>query len=95
MTSSDRPTARSRPRPAEDEGTDPVVAPPPPASEHPIGAGPDSRVGEVPARRGPEPTVQLNVRVASDVSALIDQAVQTTGRTKRQLIEQAIRQVYS
>jgi len=35
------------------------------------------------------------VRVASDISALIDHQASTTGRTKRQLIEQAIRQTYS
>lgn len=85
MTSSERPTARSRPRPADDEGIDPIVATPPAAPAH----------NEAPGRRGPEPTVQLNVRVASDVHALIDQAQAATGRTKRQLIEQAIRNTYN
>jgi len=73
MTSgSDRPTPRTRLRPAEDETSDPVVSRPP-------------------VRRGPEPTVQLNVRIAADVSALLDQQAASTGRTKRQLIEAAIR----
>ena len=94
MTSNgERPTARSRPRPARDEGIDPIA---------PLPAAPTSTVApriassvEPHIRRGPEPTVQLNVRVASDISALIDQQVSTTGRTKRQLIEHAIRQLYS
>ncbi len=93
MTSSERPTARNRPRPAHDEGIDPIV--PPPTPDHPVTAGVGRRVEEPQARRGPEPTVQLNVRVASDVNALIDHQVSITGRTKRQLIEQAIRQTYS
>lgn len=93
-TSSERPTARTRPRPARDEGIDPIaplpVAPAATATAHAV-----APLVEPHIRRGPEPTVQLNVRVASDVSALIDQQVSTTGRTKRQLIEQAIRQLYS
>jgi hypothetical protein len=86
VTSTERPTPRSRPRPAADETVDPVVS-------QPTQTAPSS---ELPAavRRGPEPTVQLNVRVAADVSSLIDEAVRTTGRTKRQLIEHAIRQTY-
>jgi len=93
-TNSERPTARSRPRPAEDEGIDPIALPP--AGPTPIASHDTVRpVEEAHARRGPEPTVQLNVRVASDISALIDHQVSTTGRTKRQLIEQAIRQTYS
>lgn len=92
-TSNERPTARSRPRPAEDEGIDPIA----PAAGPPPTALPGTvrPVEGAHARRGPEPTVQLNVRVASDVSALIDHQVSTTGRTKRQLIEHAIRQTYS
>lgn len=93
-TSNERPTARSRPRPAEDEGIDPI-APPPPGPDHPGIAGVARRAVEAQARRGPEPTVQLNVRVASDISALIDHQVSATGRTKRQLIEHAVRQAYS
>ncbi len=55
-----------------------------------------SAVGVPPVvRRGPEPTVQLNVRVAADISDLIDRATQSTGHTKRQLIEHAIRTTYS
>lgn len=83
MTSTERPTPRSRPRPAADETVDPVISQPAPSSELPAVA-----------RRGPEPTVQLNVRVAGDVSNLIGEAIRTTGRTKRQLIEHAIRQTY-
>jgi len=84
-SSSDRPVPRNRtrPKPAEDETTDPVVSAPPQPPANPA-----------PVRRGPEPTVQLNVRIASDVSALIDHQVATTGRTKRQLIEAAIRSSY-
>ncbi len=88
MTNNDRPTPRSRPRPAADETLDPVVSRPQ--------RGMPSAGGEPPAvRRGPEPTVQLNVRVAADVSDLIDRATQSTGRTKRQLIEHAVRATYS
>jgi hypothetical protein len=85
MTSSERPTPRSRPFPAADEAVDPVVSHPPDVAPLIVGG----------RRRGPEPTVQLNVRVASEVSALIDRAMASSGRTKRQLIEQAIRSTYS
>lgn len=81
---SERPTPRSRPQPAADETTDPIVTVPPAGGRPLFGHG----------RRGPEPTVQLNVRVAADVSALIDQAQANTGQTKRQLIEAAIRDTY-
>jgi len=88
MTSGDRPTPRSRPRPAADETVDPVVSQPQRAMPSAVGVPPA-------VRRGPEPTVQLNVRVAADISDLIDRATQSTGHTKRQLIEHAIRTTYS
>jgi len=88
MTSNDRPTPRNRPRPAADETLDPVVSQPQ--------RGMPSVGGHLPTvRRGPEPTVQLNVRVAADISDLIDRATRSTGHTKRQLIEHAIRLAYS
>jgi hypothetical protein len=46
-------------------------------------------------RRGPEATVQLNVRVAGDISDLLDREHRATDRTKRELIEHAIRTTYS
>jgi len=88
MTSDDRPTPRSRPRPATDEALDPVV-------NQPQRAMPSATGDPLAVRRGPEPTVQLNVRVAADVSDRIDRATQSTGHTKRQLIEHAIRTTYS
>ena len=88
MTSDDRPTPRSRPRPAADETVDPVVS-------QPQRVMPSAVRAPLAVRRGPEPTVQLNVRVAADISDLIDRATQTTGHTKRQLIEHAIRTTYS
>lgn len=48
-----------------------------------------------PVRRGPVPTVQLNTRVAVDVAELIEDAAAATGQTKRELIEQAIRDAYA
>jgi hypothetical protein len=81
MSSPDRPTPRTRPRPARDEGVDPVVAP--------AGAGYEGARGG--RRVGPEQTVQLNVRVAVEISELIAAEVGTSGRTKRDLIEQAVR----
>jgi hypothetical protein len=81
----DRPTPRRRPQPAADEATDPVVGT--------AGAGGGTTLPPV-RRQEPEPTVQLNVRIAADVSALINQATTETGRTKRQLIEHAIRSTY-
>lgn len=86
MTQPDRPVARSRPRPPVDEGTDPIVSPmraaPAPA--------PSSSV-----RRGPEPTVQLNVRIGAEINALVDEAQVSHGWTKRQIVEHAIKQAFS
>lgn len=87
-TPTDRPTPRSRPRPAADEAHDPIV-PSATATQRTATTPPP------PNRRGAEPTVQLNVRVSADVNALIDEAATSTGNTKRQLIEHAIRTIYA
>lgn len=84
MNADDRPPARTRPRPAADEMLDPVV---------PTNTSAARPTAGVP-RRGPEPTVQLNVRIGADIGVLIDRAVALTGRTKRALIEEAIRTSY-
>lgn len=88
MTSAERPIARPRPRPAADEATDPVV--PSGRFDRPA----EAALAPV-ARRGPEPTVQLNVRVAAGIADIIEARMTKTGKTKRQLVEDAIRQTYS
>ncbi|MFC3690449.1 hypothetical protein [Aquipuribacter hungaricus] len=45
-------------------------------------------------RRGPEPTVQLNTRVSQDVRSLVDEVVETTGQTLRDVVENALRETY-
>jgi hypothetical protein len=89
-TSNERPTPRTRPRPAADEGQDPVV---PASADRTPPAG--AQTAPATGRRGAEPTVQLNVRVSGDVNDIIDAAVVASGSTKRQLIEQAIRATYA
>lgn len=136
----DRPVARRQPRPAADEGTDPVFSqqssptPPPPAvvepattagerrqaatpgdssgpaqpasatrsagtkaqekSRKPAKASPPKQDSPSPIRRGPEPTVQLNSRIAVSVSDLLEQEHARTGRSKRELLEHALRNTY-
>lgn len=79
MTDPQRPVARPRPRAANDDEVDPVVP----------GNG-STRA----ARRGPEPTVQVNVRMSVAVHELLEDAVAATGLTRRQLVEAAIRASY-
>lgn len=92
-----RPTAQeSAPAPATvtsatvpDEGKGarsvPAAAPTPPASTSTAPAA------IAPITRGREQTVQLSTRVSPDVTDIIDQAAATTGRSKRDLVEEAIR----
>lgn len=46
------------------------------------------------APRGREQTVQLATRVSPEIAALIDKASSRTGQSKRQVIEEAIRQAW-
>lgn len=90
---------RRRPRPAPDEHIDPVDYTPP-ATVTPQPATPPVRtapVAEPPAtpKRGRgrprrEPTIQLGVRVAQDVSDLIEELTEHDG-TARAVIENAVR----
>ena len=96
--------ARRRPRPAPDEHIDPVDYPPPRAtspqpatpqvSSPPVQATPAAEPPAAPKRgRGRprrEPTIQLGVRVAQDVSDLIEELTEHDG-TARAVIENAVR----
>ncbi len=96
--------ARRRPRPAPDEHIDPVDYTPPPAtspqpatpvvSTPPVQAAPAAEPTAAPKRgRGRprrEPTIQLGVRVAQDVSDLIEELTEHDG-TARAMIENAVR----
>lgn len=102
----DRPAAlKRRPRPAADEQIDPISYTPAPerqqaepartstsiepsAAEGPAPAAPAPRVSR-PHRR--QPTIQLGVRVAVDVSALIDQIGAEKDITARAVVENAVR----
>ncbi|MEA9986084.1 hypothetical protein [Subtercola sp. RTI3] len=46
------------------------------------------------APRGREQTVQLATRISPDIAALIDDAAARTGYSKRNVIEQAIQQLW-
>ncbi len=98
--------ARRRPHPAPDEHIDPVdytpLAPattPQPAtlvvSSPPVQAAPVAEPTTVAPKRGRgrprrEPTIQLGVRVAQDVSDLIEELTEHDGTT-RAVIENAVR----
>ena len=96
--------ARRRPRPAPDEHIDPVDYTPPRAispqpatpqvSSPPVQATPAAEPPAAPKRgRGRprrEPTIQLGVRVAQDVSDLIEELTEHDG-TARAVIENAVR----
>ena len=95
---------RRRPRPAPDEHIDPVDYTPPRAtspqsatpvvSPPPVQAAPAAEPTAAPKRgRGRprrEPTIQLGVRVAQDVSDLIEELTEHDG-TARAVIENAVR----
>ncbi|MCC5781707.1 hypothetical protein CRM73_01855 [Kocuria sp. CCUG 69068] len=93
--------ARRRPRPAPDEHIDPVdYTPPAPATpQPPVQQVPSPRVQASPTAVAPkrgrgrprrEPTIQLGVRVAQDVSDLIEELTEHDG-TARAVIENAVR----
>ena len=95
---------RRRPRPAPDEHIDPVDYTPPRAtspqpatpvvSSPPVQAAPAAEPTAAPKRgRGRprrEPTIQLGVRVAQDVSDLLEERTDHDG-TARAVIENAVR----
>lgn len=86
--------ARRRPRPAPDEHIDPVDYTPPRATS-PQPATPAAQPSLATPKRGRgrprrEPTVQLGVRVAQDVSDLIEELTEHDG-TARAVIENAVR----
>ena len=97
--------ARRRPRPAPDEHIDPVdYTPPAPAtpqpatpvvSSPPVQATQTAEPTAATPKRGRgrprrEPTIQLGVRVAQDVSDLIEELTEHDG-TARAVIENAVR----
>ncbi|MEX5265771.1 hypothetical protein RF640_17275 [Kocuria sp. CPCC 205231] len=97
--------ARRRPRPAPDEHIDPVDYTPPrtptpqpaPAavSSPPAQTAPAAQPAVAAPKRGRgrprrEPTIQLGVRVAQDVSDLIEELTEHDG-TARAVIENAVR----
>lgn len=81
-------TSTSATTPVEGKGTPrvPAAAPTPPAS---TSTAAPAIIGT--ATRGREQTVQLSTRVSPDVTDIIDQAAAATGRSKRDLVEEAIR----
>ncbi|MEB2529156.1 hypothetical protein [Kocuria rosea] len=91
---------RRRPRPAPDEHIDPVdytpprVTSPQPAtpavSSPPVQAAPAAAPKRGRGRPRREPTIQLGVRVAQDVSDLIEELTEHDG-TARAVIENAVR----
>ena len=92
--------ARRRPRPAPDEHIDPIDYTPPAPATTPQSATPAvSTPAEEPTAAAPkrgrgrprrEPTIQLGVRVAQDVSDLIEELTEHDG-TARAVIENAVR----
>lgn len=98
---SDRPAALKRaPRPAADNGVDPVDVIPaakPDATLAPAAtsAAPTASTTPAPAKSRREPTIPLSTRVALDVTEILDAAV-AEGRapSQRAAIEMAIRQTW-
>lgn len=100
-----RPQARPRgPRPAPDEGIDPVdtqsraVAPPPeavssPETAQPSVAAPPAAHADVPSRQR-EGQIPLNVALPTSVFAKLDELVTRTGKTKKTLIADLITAAY-
>lgn len=92
MTELERPQPRTRPRPAADESVDPVQVPISAiaASTPPAASATTQTITPFPAEfvdRGPESTVQLNVRVKGATNATINRIQAKTGWTKRQIVE--------
>lgn len=98
---SDRPAALKRtPRPAADNGVDPVDVIPaakPEVTAAPTAApaAPTGSTSQAPAKSRREPTIPLSTRVALDVTEILDAAV-AEGRapSQRAAIEMAIRQTW-
>ncbi|KAA9106001.1 ribbon-helix-helix protein, CopG family [Microbacterium rhizomatis] len=80
-----QPAATPSAVPASAAVTADAVVPP----EDPTGTS--GVVGTQPVLRGRELTVQLAARVSPDVTDLVDRAAAMTGRSKRDLVEDAIR----
>ncbi|MFJ2535826.1 hypothetical protein [Microbacterium maritypicum] len=98
---SDRPAALKRvPRPAADNGVDPVDVVPavkPASTPAPAAApaAPTASTTPAPTKARREPTIPLSTRVALDVTEILDAAV-AEGRapSQRAAIEMAIRQTW-
>lgn len=95
---SDRPASLKRtPRPAADNGIDPVDVVPAstPTVATPPAAVPVASTPPAPAKSRREPTIPLSTRVAVDVTEILDAAV-AEGRapSQRAAIEMAIRQTW-
>ena len=94
---SDRPAALKRtPRPAADNGVDPVdVFPAAKPDVTPSASRPAASTSPAPAKSRREPTIPLSTRVALDVTEILDAAV-SEGRapSQRAAIETAIRQTW-
>lgn len=88
-TMPNRPQPRPRVRPASDEAIDPIRSSRSAFSTLVDEQLPPVAPAEAP-RRGPEPAVQLNVRVSLTVSNKLEQDMATTGKTKKALVEEAI-----
>ncbi len=93
------------PTPAEGRGTAPVpaAAPATPAAPSvpstPSVQSPQERQGSAAGGyqstgAGSEPTVQLNSRVAVGIGAIVERVKRETGKTKREIIEEAITALY-
>lgn len=102
----DRPAGRvprRRPQPAQDANMDPAdvsaAAPPvaPPQQATVLSLRQQSTPAPVrPAgvKAGPQPAIQLNIRIDMDYAAVVDRIVAERGWTKRFVIEHALKETY-
>lgn len=87
-TQPERPArGKTRPRPAADENLDPVDyrSAPPAAPPPPPAPGPGRK----------EATVQLATRISLEIDTILTNAAAKTGKSKRALVEEAIRNTWT
>lgn len=91
-----RPGRRPRPRPAADEKLDPVDYRAQPQTlpvPTPTPVPPLAPQGSAPGRK--EATVQLATRISLEIDTILIDAVNATGKSKRALVEEAIKNTWT
>ena len=85
--------SKARPRPAADEKLDPVdyrLETTPSPTRQPVQAA-----APAPAAGRKEATVQLATRISLEIDTILTNAANTTGKSKRALVEEAIKNTWA